>query len=442
MEASSYPISSARRHRPESDAPFPYWPYYAMISLYPLWWVLGLSGFMWVILALPMAASVVRRRGLVIPKGSLWWLLFLVGVTGSVMSMDGGIGRLSGWVLRFGYYLGATFFLIFLLNGKRSVNVWRIVRPLTVLWLACVAGGYLAFVLGDLTFRTPMAYVMPQALMDNELIHTLVVPTFAQVQDIIGLPIARPATLWNSTNAWGSMLALLTPFAIISLGQPRVQINRTLIKVALAASVVPAIISLNRGLWLSLGGGVVYAAIRFGLAGDARLVVRGMIGALLLSIVLVGTPFGGMIVTRFETGHSNEDRASLATDAFNGAKERPFYGWGGPRPNKRNLPSVGTHGQVWFTMFSYGFIGFAGFFGFLASLAFWTYRQKTNAGIWAHTVIIIGLIQAPFYLQVPQQTFAILAGAAVALRLQSDSEVDLAFTVDVGGKQNYAGVRS
>ena len=53
-------------------------------------------------------------------------------------------------------------------------------------------------------------------------------------------------------------------------------------------------------------------------------------------------------------------------------------------------------------------------------------------------VIIIGLIQAPFYLQVPQQLFVILAAAMVAIRLQSQSEIDLAFGSDLGGRKGYS----
>lgn len=422
---------------PEAEAELPYWPYFLMIAAYPLWWVLGLSGFMWVVLSLPMLASLIRRRGIVVPKGAMLWVMFLVAVTGSVMSMDGGIGRLSGWVLRYGYYIGATVYLLYLLNGKRSVNVWRIVRPMTLLWAATVIGGYLAFIIGAVQFRTPMAYVMPQVLLDNDLINSMVIPKFAEVQDIVGFPIPRPNAPWNHTNSWGSMLAILTPFAVIALREERVRVNQTLVKVLLIASVPPAIISLNRGLWLSLGLGVVYAAIRFGFAGDHRMVARGLLGAIVLSVVLVATPLGGLIVTRFETGHSNEDRASLATDAFEGALERPVFGWGGPRPNDRNLPSVGTHGQMWFTMFSYGFVGFFGYMAFLGTLAVRTFKQKTDAGLWAHVVLVIGILQLPYYLQVPQQMFALFAAAAVAIRLQSDREIHLAYTQDVGGQKAH-----
>ncbi len=419
------PEVARRVRRVEVDAPLPYWPVGLMFAAFPLWFVLGLSGFMWVILAMPMAASLIRRRNLVVPKGSGWWLVFMVAVVGSVLSIDT-VPRLSGWVLRFGYYIAAAVLLLYILNGRNGVDVWRVVRSLTILWMAVVVGGYLAFVVGELSFRAPLYYVMPAALLENELIEVLVTPSFAQVQDIIGFPVPRPKAPFNYTNGWGSMLALLTPFAFISLYDKRVGLPHKLIRLMMMAAVVPAIISLNRGLWLSLGVGLVYAAIRFGAAGEKKLVIQGLWGILVLAVVLYVTPLGGLITTRLETPHSNADRATLAIAAIEGAAERPLFGWGAPRPNERlKLPSVGTHGQIWFALFSHGFVGLVGFFGTMVNLAVTTRKQHSTAGIWAHVTLIIGLTQMPFYLMMPDQLFTMFAAAAVALRLQREVEPGL-----------------
>lgn len=408
-------------YRQEVDAPLPFWPITLMFVAYPLWFVLGLSGFMWVILSLPMAASLVRRRGIVLPKGSGWWLIYLVAVAGSVFSIDS-VARLSGWTLRLGYYVGASFLLLYILNGRNGISVWRVIRALTILWIMVVAGGYLAFVVGDLSFRAPLYYLMPAPLLDNDLIETLVTPSFAQVQDIIGVPVPRPKAPFAYTNGWGSMLALLTPFAFIALYDDRVGVSYQVVRFTMAASVVPAIISLNRGLWLSLGIGLVYAAVRFGVAGEAKLVIRGLWAAVILTVVLSVSPLGGLIATRINTGHSNEDRTSLAVSAVEGALERPIFGWGAPRPNERNLPSVGTHGQLWFATFSHGFVGAAGFMGAMLTLAWTTRKQSSTAGMWAHVPLIIGLVQMPYYLMLPDQIFTMFAAAAIALRLQSEGE--------------------
>lgn len=405
--------------RPEAASALPMWPITAMITLMPLWFFLGLAGFTWVLFALPMAASLVRRRGIVVPKGFGWWLMFLVAAAGSVFSIDS-IARLAGWTLRYGYYVGATIMLIYVLNGRKGLPAFGIIRSFTWLWIATVVGGYSAFVVGDLSFLAPAGYFVPAVLRENDLINTLVTPSFADIQDIIGFPIPRPKAPFPYTNSWGSMLGLLTPFGLMALNEPRIGFSKTLIKATLAASIVPAVISLNRGLWLSLGLGLIYAAFRFGVAGGSRAVRNTIVALVFLVVSVVATPLNGIVMSRLDNGHSDGDRTELILDALEGAVERPVFGWGAPRPNDRNLPSVGTHGQIWFVLFSHGFIGGIGYIGALLSLTWRTRRQPTVTGMWAHVVLIVGLIQLPYYLHVPHQLFTMLTAAALAIRLQND----------------------
>lgn len=418
----SGPLFAKAQIRPHVvDTELPAWPLVGMIMLFPLWWVLGLAGFMWIVLAVPMAVSLVQRRDLMLPKGFGFWLLFLAAVCGSVFSIDG-VARLAGWSLRFGYYIAATIVFLYILNGGRSVSQWKVIRLFTFWWIFTVAGGYLAFVLGDFGFNSPMAYLMPAPLLENDLINTLVTPSFADLQNIIGFDVPRPKAPFNYTNSWGAMLGLLTPFAFIALREPRVGFDPRLIRIVLGASVIPAVVSLNRGLWLSLGIGLIYGAVRFGIAGESAALFRLMIAAAVLAATIALTPLGGLIATRIDTGHSNGDRTELALDAIDGAIERPIFGWGAPRPNDRNLPSVGTHGMTWFVMFSYGFVGFAGYFGFLANLALRSFRQKSPSGVWANVVLAVAVVQTPFYLHVPNQLFTLMAAGAVALRLQASED--------------------
>lgn len=400
----------------------PFWPIAMMIAAYPLWFVLGLSGVMYVVLSLPMAASLARRRGLVVPKGSGWWLVYLVAVVGSIMSLDA-FTRFIGYGLRFGYYLGASVLLLYILNGRRGVDVFRVIRMFVLLWMFAIVGGYLAFVLGDFSFKAPVYFVTPGALRENDLINAWLEPSFAQLQDIIGVPVPRPKAPFTYTNEWGSMMALLTPFGFVALYDRRVGFSPKLIRFMLAISIIPAVISLNRGLWLSLGLGLIYAAIRFGVAGERKLLIQGLWGAMVLVVILSVTPLGGVIATRINTGHSNADRAELAISAVEGAIEKPLFGWGAPRPNERNLPSVGTHGQLWFATFSHGFLGAIGFVGTMLSLAWHTRKQPSTAGLWVHVVIIVGIVQMPYYLMVPDQLFTVFAAAAIALRLQKEGLV-------------------
>jgi polysaccharide biosynthesis protein PslJ len=409
---------SAAVYRAEAEAPLPHWPFTLMVAAYPVWFVLGLSGFMWVALALPMAAVLIRRRNLVVPKGLGWWLIFLIAMATSVVSIDSG-PRLAGYVLRAGYYLAATVFLIYLLNGGSGLTIGHIVRAFNMLWIFAVVGGYLALVLGGISFHAPLWYLLPKPLLDNELINTLVTPGFADVQDIIGFPIPRPKAPFAYTNSWGSMMALSTPFALMALSDRRIGLSSRLVRWVMVAAVVPMVISLNRGLWLSLGLGLVYGALRLGLGGHTGVFVRLLVVGVVLAAVLALSPLGGLVTSRVETGHSDNDRKGLAVAALEGAAERPLFGWGAPRPNVRNLPSIGTHGQIWLVTFSHGFVGGAGFLGALLSFFYWTRRQATTTGLWAHVVILVGLVQLPVYLMIPNSLFAVMAAVAIALRCQT-----------------------
>ena len=419
MVAATAPAARTTIYRAEDAAPLPLWPLTLMVSAYPVWYLLGLSGFMWVILAAPMAAALVRRRDLVAPKGIGLWLVFLVAVAGSVFSIDSP-ARLSGWVLRLGYYLGATVFLMYVLNGRNSVTVPRIVRSFAILWMLTIAGGYLAFVLGGVSYRSPMWYLLPAGLLDNELIRTLVTPGFADVQDIIGVPIPRPKAPFPYTNSWGSMVALTTPFAIMALADGRVGLPTRLVKVMLAAAVVPVVVSLNRGLWLSLGLGLAYVAIRLGLGGRRASVVRMAVVAVVVAAVIALSPLGDLFTSRLDNGHSDSDRFALASAAIEGTVERPVFGWGAPRPNVGDQPSVGTHGQLWLVLFSHGFVGAASFVAALASFWYWTQRQTTTAGLLANAVLVVAFAQLPVYLMIPHSLFAVMAAVAIAIRYQNE----------------------
>ncbi len=398
----------------------PSWPIRAAFALVPVYFLLGIAGFMWVLLAVPMVAALAQKRDLVTFRGTSWWIFFLAAALLSGINVDTA-GRLAGWALRYGYFVSAIIFGIYMLNGGRTLNVWTIVRSLTWLWMATVIGGYLAFFIGTFSYRSPMYYLIPEILLENELVNTLVNPGFADVQNIIGVELPRPRAPFPYTNTWGSMLAMLTPFALIALADRRVGIKPQLIHILLAASVVPAVVSLNRGLWLSLGIGVIYVAIRLGLLGSGGLLIRLTLAIGVLLVVLLVTPLGDLIVTRVVTGHSNEGRTELVVTALEGTAERPLLGWGAPRPNRQGLPPIGTHGQLWYLLFSHGILGAIGYCGFFLSVGLRTWKQHTVAGLWSHSVLIIGAVQMFFYLAMPSQLFVMMAAAAVATRLSAET---------------------
>ena len=48
----------------------PGWPLYVVFVGFPFWWVLGLGGFVWPIVAVPMLLSLLRRKQVFTPPGS------------------------------------------------------------------------------------------------------------------------------------------------------------------------------------------------------------------------------------------------------------------------------------------------------------------------------------------------------------------------------------
>ena len=124
-----------------------------------------------------------------------------------------------------------------------------------------LAGGWLGVLMPNGGFTSPMesaAAVEPG--VDNTFVHDLIHPAFAQVQDFLGYPLGRPKAPFVYTNDWGAVYALLCPlFFAVWLQNPRRRLKGYAI---LGVSLVPVFLSLNRGLWLSLGIALLYAGTR------------------------------------------------------------------------------------------------------------------------------------------------------------------------------------
>jgi O-antigen ligase len=181
-------------------------------------------------------------------------------------------------------------------------------------------------------------------------------------------------------------------------------------------------VSTNRGLWLSVGIAVVYYALRRAFAGDVRpMLVTVFVTALLVTITLL-TPLQQSIANRFSGAEaSNTTRERLYDTALAESLRSPLLGYGAPQSTDEG-PAIGTHGLMWYVMFSHGFPALALLFLSAAALIVATARVRTPMGVAAHLSIVIFATQIPFYGLFPQ---IVLVGVAAGIALRETSTHDL-----------------
>lgn len=400
------------------------WAVAAMFALYPLWWALGIGAFTWSLLAVPMAIHLILNRPIRIPGGFGVWALFLLCVAASVLQIDNA-DRLAGYVLRTSYYLAAAVIWLYVVNTTSTVTTRRLLGLLLALWMVSVAGGWLGLVQPDIAYRSPAAMALPDSLTENELIHDLVHPGFAEVQDVVGVRVPRPKAPYTYTNGWGSALSLLTPVAVGALASGLLSRRRArLVRVFLALSVVPIVASLNRGLWVLLVIAALYAVLRRRRSDRARTAVIAVLGIFLTAVLVMATPIGAPIRSALDTRSedSNATRTALYEEAIDRTRESPILGFGGPRPSELTGKSVGTHGQIWTVLFSHGFPAAALYFSLFALLAWRTRNPPSTLGLWLHVTLVVGLIQMFFYGQLPHQLFILMVVAGLAERERATHE--------------------
>lgn len=392
------------------------WPLYVLLPLYGVWWALGAEILVYPVVAIPMIFWLLRQPKIRAPKGFGIWLLFLLWMTVSAVSLTEP-QRMAAWVYRGGLYFTAAVVGLYVFNLPRDrMPTRRLVLLVTSFWGVVVLGGFLGLLLPNVDWTSPMEVLLPGAIAKNPFVASLVHPGFSDTTTLLGYSIARPRGPFNYTNEWGSNLALLTPIAIYALYFLRSRLTKVLLTVALAASLVPIIISINRGLWLSLSLGVVYVLGRIALRGNTRVLAGSLGGVAVVAILILFTPLGKVVTDRF--AHSNtEGRADLYSQAGDAALASPVLGYGAPQENLDNpsAPSVGTHGQLWTLLVSHGIPGVILFVAYFAFVLLITWRTSL-AGLWPQSVLVIGLIQLPFYNMLPMQLHLMMIAVALAWR--------------------------
>ena len=234
----------------------------------------------------------------------------------------------------------------------------------------------------------------------------------AQSQELLGAP--RPSAPFEFTNSWGNNYAVLLGWFLLAFVLMGGRRTRVAAFVLLAISVVPAIYSQNRGMWLGLALAVVYLVVRMTLLGRYRLVLGSLVVTAALGIMVLAVPPLSSVVTgRIDTPHSNEIRASLARQSIAAALNSPVVGYGTTRTTIGSERSaaigatddcpkcgnrvIGSTGQLWMMLVSHGLLGTALYFLFLGHGIVRYWRDHTWLGIVGVQALVLTLFFGLFY---------------------------------------------
>ncbi len=404
----------------------PAWPLQTVLVGFPVFWALGLGEFSWPLLAVPMAYQLWRRQRpiRVPPYFGLWLALMVWVVVGGLMigeHLDGtlaGSGGYTGWAVRLIDMLTVTIVLLYVGNlTEAELPTRRVYRMLGFLFGVTVVGGLLGVLLGNVSFTSPFEMILPHGVSSNFYVQQLVHPGFSQVQDVLGYTSPRPKAPYAYTNYWGNNFSLLLIWFIVVAWVYGSRRSRRWTIVVCCVAAIPAIYSLNRGLWIGLGLSLVFVLFKLAARGRVGLLAGAMglvaIGALVFTL----TPLNTIVSQRLQHGDSNSIRASLDTQAVTAAEKSPIIGWGTGRsalgspssiaigktaacPACGNRP-IGSTGEIWEILISNGFLGAFFFVGFFVLVAFHYRGDRSPEGTAARLVLYLAPFYSLFYANLP-----------------------------------------
>jgi hypothetical protein len=377
----------------------PVWPLVAMFALMPVWWGLGILYFLWPFFGILLFGLLTTRGKIRIPAGATPWLIFL------------GIALVSGirltratqvyiFGLRIGYLFTAFMVCLYVYNLVRDGVPWsRVVTPLAVYWLSLIALGWLGVLAPKLSLPSPFMMALPHGVAATEYVSDVSRIDATEFNRFSLNPIYRPAAPYPYTNNWGTAYAFLVPFVLACLTSLRHEKLRFVLLLSLPVSLVPAFYTLNRGMFIGLGAGVVYLLGREVLRGRFRLVLP-VAGIVLLGwLVTLYIPVIDLISHRTSTTDTNFDRFDIYRQTWAAVLDSPLLGYGQPNSvdTTHAAEPLGTQGMLWQMLYSHGIPATICFFLFFAIVARRLAAAVTPAGLWLSALPIIAVVITPFY---------------------------------------------
>jgi len=400
------------------------WAFLAMFALYPLWWLLGLGAFIWPLLSIPLAAYLGLSLRLTAPRGFVVWLFFLAWVAVSAGRLTT-TGDALTYTFRAGSYVSATVIFLYVLStSEEQLPTRRIVDALALMWAFVVIGGLIGMALPHVSFSSPVERMLPGSLLGNRWLRDLVHPAFAQNFgergfEVNGARVTRTMAPFAYTNWWGANYVVLVPFALVAYRMLRSRLLRGILGILILASILPFIQSANRGAWLSLAIGLVYAVVRFTGQGSLGAVLRLLVLVVAASLLVIASPLGSVVRDRLAEPGSESLRISLYEQATQAAAGSPIFGYGVPLPPPDSpyvLPNVGTQGQLWLVLVSAGLPAAVAFLAWMSYVAVASRRRRDAIGVAAHLAIVMAILQVPVYGMVPIELQVFMVAAALVWR--------------------------
>lgn len=406
-------------------------------AAYVLWWLLGIGDFIWIIAGFVIAGGWLGVKGLRFPPVALLWVFFVLWV-GVTIAMNDTPGRVVGAVYRLLLYASAGLLLLHTFNARHSLPLWRVTKAMTWFLGGMTVVGYAALIVPQAVIRTPMSWIMPSGLASNELVRDMIVRQLAHWNPEAWVEQAvRPVAPFLYANTWGNVYSLVLPLVLLHLWLGWHTRHRWVTIAVVVSSIVPALSTLNRGMFVGLGVVLLWVLIQLLLRGRV-LLVGASIGTVAAAFVLWSlSPLGDALRNRVESTYSTEDRFQLYRSTLEAALRSPLFGYGSPRPAEEPwLPSLGTQGQLWTVLYSHGFVGVALFVGFLVAVFFLVARRRDVPGGVFGGIILATLVETVFY---GMMTGIMVTLVVAALALRSDTAVSSADRPGTGVQTSATG---
>ncbi|WP_219106796.1 O-antigen ligase [Austwickia sp. TVS 96-490-7B] len=402
----------------------PAWPLLVALGGIPLWWVLGLLPFLplgYVVIVAVLLVGLPDLSQIRLLPGSGWLGMFVMWIPFSMAMLDSGM-RVIGFSMRWGALLAAATVLVHVANCP-TLTQRRLLTALVPLWLLLVAGGYLGALIPDGGFTTPMAGVLPSAVLENDLVAEMVRPRFAEVQHPWGAQSAfnRPSAPFIYTNSWGCAFGLLTPMMLALRSHLDHPGWRAAVLVVMAASLYPATMTGNRGMLVMTVSVLATYAVGTLMRGDLRRFGQVAIGGAVLAAGFVALGVPQLIADRSAVSDSAGGRARLYQQTWQVVLNSPILGYGAPRHAEEIGVAMGTQGAFWMYLFSYGIPGVAVFLVFLAGVIVRGIRVVDPSATWLVAAMVGALVGIFFYGLDSVHLLVFASGAALVLTAAADA---------------------